>query len=179
MIVFTVGIFSCVTGIIRLSTIINIDMAHNTTFNITFASLWTDLEGHTALWVACFPAIQPLLRFISVKVGLTKKTSATSGLVYHTGGTTNSKSHASSHRHSLYKGTNPRITTRVAGGTWSQEHIVPYRVGSMGRDDGGIQMADLHDGDNGSESSIFSKEAPRPGDIIKTVQVSHHMESRY
>jgi hypothetical protein len=78
MLVFTVGIFSAITGIIRLSTVIRIDMTKNTTFNITFASFWTDLEGHTGLWVACFPALHPLLRLISYKLGLRSKLRSTS-----------------------------------------------------------------------------------------------------
>ncbi|OCK85064.1 hypothetical protein K432DRAFT_260401, partial [Lepidopterella palustris CBS 459.81] len=77
MLVFAVGTFSAITGIIRLSTIININMAINTTFNITFASVWTDLEGHTGLWVACFPALQPILRIISYKLGLRSKLRST------------------------------------------------------------------------------------------------------
>ncbi|OJD31764.1 uncharacterized protein BKCO1_4400015 [Diplodia corticola] len=69
-IVFAVGVFTVVTGIIRLSTIIMINMADNTTYNVTFAAVWTNLEGHCGLWVACFPALQPLIRRVAVRLGL-------------------------------------------------------------------------------------------------------------
>ncbi|KAH7061472.1 hypothetical protein B0J12DRAFT_296761 [Macrophomina phaseolina] len=68
--VFAVGIFTIITGIVRLSTIVTINMAVNTTYNVTFAAVWTNLEGHTGLWVACFPALQPLARRLATRLGL-------------------------------------------------------------------------------------------------------------
>ncbi|GME49435.1 Integral membrane protein [Neofusicoccum parvum] len=73
--VFAVGIFTVVTGIVRLTTIVTINMANNTTYNVTFAAVWTNLEGHCGLWVACFPAIQPLVRRLAVRLGLRSTTS--------------------------------------------------------------------------------------------------------
>ncbi|KAH8588625.1 hypothetical protein B0O99DRAFT_356819 [Bisporella sp. PMI_857] len=88
--VFCVGIFAIVTGIVRLYFMKTMDFAVDSPYKMSTIGLWTDLEVHVGLWCGCFPALQPILRQISFKLGWRskitsygersgKKTGATSG----------------------------------------------------------------------------------------------------
>lgn len=190
MLVFAVGTFSAITGIIRLSStpalpyikvflckadslttpaIININMAINTTFNITFASVWTDLEGHTGLWVACFPALQPILRIISYKLGLRSKLRSTSP---H-GPSDSAYGNNSNGRFPLGKGTklgskSGHEVAVGATGNGSEERIIG--VGSEGLE---LKELTLDGGSAGSAGSSLGN-----GGIVKTMEVAHESEPR-
>jgi hypothetical protein len=64
------ALLAAACGLARLLVIVKINMAVNTTFNIIYASVWTDLEIHVGIWVSCFPALQPILRIFTRRLGV-------------------------------------------------------------------------------------------------------------
>ncbi|RDW63561.1 hypothetical protein BP6252_11106 [Coleophoma cylindrospora] len=73
ILVFTVGIFVVITGVVRLYLIVTLNFANDSTYKMSTIGLWTDLESHVGYWVACFPALQPILKMISYKLGFRSK----------------------------------------------------------------------------------------------------------
>jgi len=71
--IFGLGAFAVVTGIARLIALTKINFGANTAY-----AVWTDLEIHVGLWVACCPALTPLVRLCSFKLGLRSKADKTS-----------------------------------------------------------------------------------------------------
>ncbi|KAG7046722.1 hypothetical protein JMJ77_0014945 [Colletotrichum scovillei] len=71
--VFSVGIFVVATGCVRLTMMKKSQFLSDPTFNMSTIGIWTNLEGHVGLWVASFPALQPLIRIVSFKLGFRSK----------------------------------------------------------------------------------------------------------
>ncbi|KXH50106.1 hypothetical protein CSAL01_11854 [Colletotrichum salicis] len=71
--VFSVGIFVVATGCVRLAIMRKNQFLSDPTFNMSTIGIWTNLEGHVGLWVASFPALQPLIRPVSFRFGFRSK----------------------------------------------------------------------------------------------------------
>ena len=120
--------------------IVTTDFAVNTTYVFIRTSVWTDLEGHVGLWVACFPTLQPLLRIITRRLGLSSKnnytanhnTSSNLGYGYHS--TSNRKSRGFTQR----TGTNIRGHREIIEDDASGKAIVGYEERDVGLELGSV-----------------------------------------
>ncbi|KAH7020702.1 uncharacterized protein B0I36DRAFT_333055 [Microdochium trichocladiopsis] len=70
VLIFSIGIFVVVTGIVRIIMLKTLLFLEDPTYNMSTIGPWTDLEGHIGLWCASFPALHPILRLVSYKLGL-------------------------------------------------------------------------------------------------------------
>ncbi|CAM1501038.1 Fc.00g102000.m01.CDS01 [Cosmosporella sp. VM-42] len=85
MLVFGVGLFVIITGVVRFGLIVTTNFAVNTTYKMLRVAPWTDLEVHVGLWCGSFPALQPLLRIVSYKLGMRSRLESTNRKTSGTG----------------------------------------------------------------------------------------------
>ncbi|TDZ16984.1 hypothetical protein Cob_v010132 [Colletotrichum orbiculare MAFF 240422] len=127
ILVFSVGVFVIVTGCIRLVMMKTLLFLADPTYNMTTVGVWTDLEGHIGLWVASFPALQPLVRAVSCKLGFGSKVQS-----YGRDGNSNTA--------------NVRVVSSGA----------PWSVASRNKRDCMRKASDVDDTDSHSESRIIT-----------------------
>ncbi|KAL2208497.1 hypothetical protein CC79DRAFT_1366705 [Sarocladium strictum] len=79
ILIFAVGIFVIITGLVRFILIRITPFNVDATYSMSTIGLWTDLEGHVGLWCGCFPAFQPILRAVFSSLGLSRLVSSYKG----------------------------------------------------------------------------------------------------
>lgn len=117
----------------------------DTTYVIIRSSVWTHLEGHLGLWVACFPTLQPLLRVITRRLGLSSKNKYTvnhnpsSNLGYGNHSTWNRKAGG----YTQHTGTNVRDHEESIGDDASGKAIVGYEEREVGLELGSMGVVEV------------------------------------
>ncbi|KAF4963801.1 hypothetical protein FZEAL_10914 [Fusarium zealandicum] len=77
ILIFSVGLFAVVTGIVKTYMFMTTNFAADPTFKMTRVCPWNSLELHVGLWCACFPALQPLVRLVSFNLNLRSRIETT------------------------------------------------------------------------------------------------------
>lgn len=138
--------------------IVTTDFAVNTTYVFIKTSVWTDLEGHVGLWVACFPTLQPLLRIITRRLGLSSKNksttnhSASNNLGYGNRSTWSRKARGYTQQHT---GTNVRGREESIRDDASGKAIVRYEEREVGLELGSVGVVKAGRDFRAEEGGIF------------------------
>ncbi|KKY20014.1 putative pth11-like integral membrane protein [Phaeomoniella chlamydospora] len=83
--IFGVGLFACVTSILRLHSLYVFSVATDTTWTNAAVATWSSVETNTNIICACLPTLKPLfVRFVPRLLGSTR--SRTHGYNYHASG---------------------------------------------------------------------------------------------
>ncbi|KAK9424404.1 hypothetical protein SUNI508_13644 [Seiridium unicorne] len=160
ILVFCIGIFGVITGVVRLIINVNTDFTTDTTYKMARVAPWTDIEGHIGLWTACFPALQPLIRLMSYKLGLrstlnsTNKKSRTAG-ASGAGGTNKwmgSSSHGGVRSHGYVSFSDDKEDTRamVVGGSQGKDSTTDLEMHDL-------EAARLGDRTSASKNVIYKR----------------------
>ncbi|KAI8664758.1 hypothetical protein NCS56_00909600 [Fusarium sp. Ph1] len=75
--VFAVGLFAIITGILRFAITVTANFEVNTSLKMARVSSWTALEVHVGIWCGCFAGLQPLVRLVSYKLKLRSRLDST------------------------------------------------------------------------------------------------------
>ncbi|UPL02918.1 hypothetical protein LCI18_013852 [Fusarium solani-melongenae] len=75
--IFAVGLFAIITGIVRFAITVTANFEVNTSLKMARVSSWTALEVDVGIWCGCFAGLQPLVRLVSYKVKLRSQLDST------------------------------------------------------------------------------------------------------
>ncbi|KAK4216902.1 hypothetical protein QBC37DRAFT_415995 [Rhypophila decipiens] len=157
ILVMSIGTFVVVTGIIRLVLILTIDFYTDTTHKMGTIGVWTNLEGHVGFWCCCFPALQPLVRIISYKLGIRSKLLS--------GGQSNSnqKYYASGRSQTGGKGTKPGTHHGASANRRSAQFGASNTITKNGYLKNGSGVDNSSDFDSDSQKGIIIADGAQGG----------------
>lgn len=115
--------------------------------------IWTDLEGHVGLWVASFPALQPLIRMVSFRLGFRSRLQSYGQKGQYNNGAGGGRSNTGAWS------SQPKSKTRYAGGgvgvKAGDSNSERGLVSSDGENEGGgVEMNSLETGASGTRKDI-------------------------
>lgn len=171
ILIFAVGIFVIITGLVRFILIRTTPFNIDATYSMSTIGQWTDLEGHVGLWCGCFPALQPILRSFLSSIGASRLLSSYKNT--RTGGPSGYNANGYANKSGSGKpATGPR--------GWNKSNAIPLSGGGGAEEfDASSQKGIIRDNyelgrmEQGSKSAGGSR-----GDIIKNTRVQISYQDR-